>query len=413
MHSNQKTNYQSTVYACYIANIVQAVVINLTPLLFLVLKDSFGLTYSQFGTLVLVNFCTQVAVDIGFSKAVERHGFRIFVVAAHILCVVGFILFACTPVLLQGFEFLGFLLSTMLFAGSGGLLELLLSPIIDALPSENSAKAMSLLHSMYAWGQLGCIILTTLAVFLGVPWYFIMAAWAVLPLINTFVFLKVPLRHKVDADQAMHTEKMVASPLFFLAFGAILFGGAAEVTIAQWTSTFMQNGMGIPKVWGDLLGMGGFALMLGIGRLLHGLYGERFDLSKLLVFGSFAAIGSYLLVALSPSQTVGIIACIVTGFFVSLLWPGTLTIASACLPTAGASMFALLAAGGDIGGSIGPWLTGVLTDGRITAGASDAQGLRFGVLCAVVFPLMALVFQLLLRRQTKKAQKTDSNIVNA
>lgn len=399
-----KLSDQSTIYACYTGNIIQAVVVNLTPLLFLILRDDFQLTYTQFGTLALANFATQVTVDVSFSKAVDRFGYRPFLIAAHLLCVLGFILFAATPLLFAGREFLGFLIGTMVFAGAGGLLELLLSPIIDAMPAQNSAKAMSLLHSMYAWGQLGCTIITTVLVFLGIPWYVIVLLWALLPLANTFAFMKVPLRRKNPEEKLMKTRNMLKNPLFLLAFFAIVFGGAAEVTLSQWTSTYLQNGLGTDKLVGDLLGMGGFALMMGLGRLLHGIYGHKFSLSKLLVGSAFAACISYLMIALSPHPWVGIIGCIITGLFVSLLWPGTLTIASASMPTAGASMFALLAAGGDMGCSIGPWLMGVITDGRIAQGATDTGALRFGVLCAVIFPLGALVLQLALKKASRKAQ---------
>lgn len=395
-------NYQSTVRACYVADVVQAVLTNLTPLLFLILKDDFGLSYSQFGLLTLINFCTQVTVDIAFSKAVDKHGFRPFILMADGLCALGLTVFAVSPWVFAPNPFAGFVIGTVLFAGAGGLLELLLSPIVDALPAENSAKAMSILHSMYAWGQLLCVVVTTLLVFAGVKWYVIMLLWTLLPLCNLFSFIKAPLRRKVAPDQVMKIGALIRKPLFLLAFFAIAFGGATELVIAQWTSAYMQNGLGVPKLTGDLLGMGGFALMLGLGRLLHGMYGERFSLQKLMIGGCLGCVVCYLMIALSPLPWVGILGCVGVGFLCSLLWPGTLTLTSERIPTGGASMFALLAAGGDVGGSMGPWMIGLVADARIAGGATDMTALRFAVLCAVLVPLGGLLCQTALKKRTGK-----------
>lgn len=399
--------YRRTAYACYIADMIQAVVINLTPLLFVFLKNAYGLSYSQFGTLVLVNFATQVIVDIGFSKSVDQYGYRPFVVAAHIICAVGFGLFAATPWILPGREYVGFLIGTAIFAGAGGLFELLLSPIVDALPSENKAREMSLLHSMYAIGKLACIILTTAALVAGVPWYAVVLFYAVIPLGNAVVFLKVPLVQKRKKAQVASSGKMLVSPAFLLAVAAILFSGAAECTMSQWSSTFMQEGLNLPKVWGDLLGVGGFALMLGTGRLLHGLYGYRYDLSKLLIVGSCLAVCSYMVVGLAPEPWMGAVACALTGFFLSVSWPGTLSMASASLPNAGTALFALLAAAGDMGGSIGPWIVGKTVDFQILQGIDGGRSLKNAAILAAVLPLTAAVFQWKIRRNRQTAQTSD------
>ncbi|MDO5401094.1 MAG: MFS transporter [Eubacteriales bacterium] len=385
--------YRKTAYACYLADMIQAVVINLTPLLFVLLKDAYGLRYSQFGTLVFVNFATQVLVDIGCSKPVDRYGYRPFVVAAHFLCGGGLCFFALTPWLLPGREFAGFLIGTVIFAGAGGLFELLLSPIVDALPSENKAREMSLLHSMYAVGKLGCIILTTLALVLGLSWQSIVLTYAALPFLNALFFFKVPLVRKCKREEVTSSGKMLMSPTFLLALAAILFSGGAECTMSQWSSTFMQEGLDLPKAWGDLLGVGGFALMLGLGRLVHGLYGYRFDLSRLLVLGSCLAVCSYLVAAVAPVPWMGAAACALTGFFVSISWPGTLSMASASLPKAGTALFALLAAGGDMGGSIGPWIVGKAADMQILHGVSSERSLKNAIFLAALLPLTAAFFQ--------------------
>ncbi len=396
-------SYRPTVTACYIANFSQAIVINLTPIIFIPLKEQFGLSYSQFGLLVLTNFIAQVVADIAFSKAVDKHGFRPFILAAHILCAVGLVLFAMAPALLPKNVYLGFLLATIVFSAAGGLFELLLSPIVDAIPTDEKEKAMTVLHSFYAWGQVTVVVVTTLSIFVGVSWRIIVMGWAVVPFLNTFLFAKIPLAVKVEAAKVMKIKELLQSPIFLLAFGAILFGGASEVTMAQWASSFMEKGIALPKIVGDMLGMCGFAVMLGVGRLLYGIKGNKLNMEKVLFYGSMFAAVCYIVVAISPFNWLSILACCVTGICVSLLWPGTLVIASKRLPLAGASMFALLAAGGDVGASIGPWLTGIVADlgSRITTTlpiTSEQFALRLAMLLAVVFPVFAMLFVRLLSR---------------
>lgn len=397
-------SYKSTVIACYIGNFTQAIVVNLTPILFIPLREEFGLSYTQFGSLVLINFITQVLVDIAFSKAVDKYSFRPFTVVAHVLCVVGFLLFLGTPFLFPNHIFVGFLIATLIFSGSGGLLELLLSPIVDAIPTAEKDKAMAMLHSFYAWGQVVVVVITTLCLFFSVDWKLIVLGWILVPAVNIFLFSKVPLAKKLSDSQPMKIRHLLRTPIFFLAFFAIAAGGAAEVTMAQWTSSFMQQGLQLPKLVGDMLGMCGFAITLGIGRLIYGIFGSRLNLTRVLICGSFGAVICYTTVALSPWPWLSVCACVLTGICVSLLWPGTLVVASGKLPAAGASLFALLAAGGDIGASVGPWLTGVITDFSIVHFSSpwlspEQLGLRIGILCAAAFPLCAMIFHILLKRK--------------
>lgn len=405
-------SYKSTINACYIGNFVQATVINLTPIIFIPLREQFGLSYTQFGFLILINFITQVIVDIAFSRAVDKYGFRIFSVIAHILCVIGFIMFAFTPWLFKSNEYIGFLIATIVFSGSGGLLELLLSAIVDAIPTDEKEKAMSILHSFYAWGQVSVVVITTLFLFLfgSRNWYIIVLVWAILPLINAFLFVRVPLAQKVHESQTMKIRELILNPIFIIAFFAIAFGGASEVTIAQWSSSFMEKGLKLPKLVGDILGMCGFALMLGIGRVIYGIYGNKININKVMIYGSFFAIICYIVIAVSPFNSLSLIACCISGICVSLLWPGTLVIASEKLPLAGASLFALLAAGGDIGASIGPWLTGVITDmsEKIipiqflsqTGLTIEQLGLRVGILLSTLYPLCCLISHLILKKKS-------------
>jgi len=391
-------SYRRTIIACYAGNFIQAIVINLTAILFIPLREQYGFSYSQFGLLVLLNFLTQVGVDVLFSKAVDKYGFRIFVVTAHIVCVFGFVLFALAPVLFAHNIFTGLVIATIIFSGAGGLFELLLSPIIEAIPSDEKDKAMSMLHSFYAWGQVAVVVVTTLLVYFGVKWQAIVLMWAAFPLLNTFLFIKCPLAVKNHSAGVMKIRALLKERVFILAFFAIATGGASELIMSQWGSSFMQKGLQLPKIVGDILGMCGFAVTMGVGRLVYGIVGDKLNLHKILTYGSLLAVACYIAAALSPFSGLAVVACALTGICVSLLWPGTLVLAAGKLPLAGASLFALLAAGGDVGASVGPYVTGVVTDFFIKVAGSEHMGLKLGLLCGAVFPLASFLIQRRMRK---------------
>ncbi|MEA4889401.1 MAG: MFS transporter [Clostridiaceae bacterium] len=410
MISRHPGSYRSTLLACYIGNIVMAIVINLTPVLFIPLREQYGFSFGQLGFLVFVNFTTQVSCDLIFSKAVDNHGFRPFIVAAQALTIIGFILFILSPLVLEN-PYPGFIVATIVFSGAGGLMELLLSPIVNAIPTDTQSTAMSLLHSFYAWGQAGVVLLTTVLLFIfgASNWPFIIAFWLILPVISLILFCRVPLAPIKPAAELMRMRDFVCKPAFILSFLAILFGGAAEVAISQWSSAYMEKAVGLPKIVGDAAGMALFAIMMGVGRLLYGTAGGKVKLSRIMIMGSVLAVICYLVVALSPVPAFGLIACALSGLAVSLLWPGTLVMAAAHFPLAGASLFAVLAAGGDIGASTGPWLSGLITEYAphwdFLAGALrqtglnvEQFGLRAGMLFATIFPIGSLICQIWLRR---------------
>jgi fucose permease len=403
MLSSSHISYRPTIYACYIGFVIQASVVNLTPVLFIPLRELYGLSYEQLGSLVLINFVTQVSCDLGFSNLVDKYGFRRFIVAAQALCVVGFSLFAAAP-LLTDKPYPLFILATIIFSGAGGLLELLLSPIVNAIPGDEKASAMSVLHSFYAWGQMAVIILTTLYIFgFGrAAWPGIVLLWTLPPIFNFFLFLRVPLAPPVPEEHRLGMRQLIGQPFFLTAIGAILLGGAAENSISQWTSAFMERGLGLPKLAGDVAGMSAFALMLGVGRALHGAHGKRVDLNLVMMAGALLAVACYLVVALSPWNLLSLVACALCGLAVSLLWPGTLVIAAEKYPLAGAWMFAILAAGGDIGASIGPWIMGMIAEhaprldaltalGENLGLVPEQLGLRLGMLAGAILPLGAFL----------------------
>jgi fucose permease len=389
---------------------VQAIVVNLTPILFIPLRDQFGLTFEQMGRLVLINFVTQVTVDLLFSKPVDKFGIRPFIVSAHIFACAGLVLFAFAPRLFSN-VYTGFMVATIIFSGGGGLLELLLSPIVNSIPTDEKAAAMSVLHSFYSWGQVSVVLLTTLLVALlgSTNWYWIVLFWTILPLINTFAFARAPMAPAIAEDQRTRLRTLIRERFFIVAFIGLVMGGAAEQIIAQWTSTFMEKAIHLPKLTGDVAGVCTFACMMGIGRAWYGKFGYRTNIYTAMLAGAVLATVCYLVIVFSPWPVVSLIACGLCGLAVSLLWPGTLVISAVRFPMAGPSMFAVLAAGGDTGASIGPWLTGIVADKAPAVSnlfhlnmSPEEFGLRAGLLAVTFFPLlMCFTLMYLIRHKNK------------
>jgi MFS family permease len=405
-------SYKDTAIACYLGIIVQAIVINLTPILFIPLRELYGFSYSQLGLLVLINFVTQVLVDIGLSNVIDKHGFRIFTTIGQACVIGGLILFALTPLLFQnGDIYLGLVIATVIFSAGGGLMEMLLSPIVNSIPTDVKATAMSVLHSFYAWGQVAVILFTTLLIFLfGIQsWSIIVMLWLVIPCITLGLFIKVPLAPAIPETQRTKMKDYIKNPYFIVAIIAIAMGGSSEVSMAQWASAFAERGLSLPKVSGDVFGVAFFALMLGVGRFIYGKYGTKINVNKFMIYGSLTAIGCYFLIALSPIPSISLIACGICGFAVCLLWPGTLVITSEKFPLAGTSIFALMAAGGDIGASVGPWAISAVTDSIIQNPAFlsiaahwgitiEQFGLRLGILFGIIFPIFCLICHIWLNK---------------
>ena len=392
-------SYKPTVYACYLGHFVLAAVVNATPILFLTLMGKYNLSFEQMGRLVLVNFTTQVAIDLIFSRFADRYGVRIFVVAAQVLAFSGLMLFGLSPLLFAN-AYTGFTVATILFSCGGGLMELLLSPIVNAIPTDEKAKAMSLLHAFYAWGQLTVVLVSSLllAVLGADRWYYIMMFWSLLPLVNSVIFLKVPLAPMVAEEHRTKTRVIFKTKYFIVCLAVIMAGGAAEISMAQWASSLLEAAMGIPKIIGDYAGVGMFALAIGIGRTWYGKKGDKVDIYKAMTTGAALCLGCFLTVVFSPFPVLSLAACALSGLGVSLLWPGSLVIATRKFPLAGTSMFAILSAAGDIGASLGPWLVGLTADKTpallkaVQIPVAGNPGLRVGFLVAVIFPAAILVF---------------------
>ncbi|MCL1793400.1 MAG: MFS transporter [Oscillospiraceae bacterium] len=392
----ESTNYKSTLHACYLGYITQALIVNLPPLLFVIFKDRFNLSYTMLGSIVLVIFITQLFTDALAVKFVDKIGHRTAAVLAHALAAAGMAMLAFLPALTPQ-PFIGLVISAIVFAMGGGLIEVLVSPIVDSLPGEAKASSMSLLHSFYSWGQVLVIVLTTVALgFIGHDlWFILPLAWAFLPLFTLFRFTKVPLVPPAEENQRMPLKSMLTSKIFLLALVLMMCSGASEQAMAQWASLFAEKGLGISKTLGDLLGPCIFAVMMGIARTLYGMKGQKINIHKTLVFCSVLCVPSFVVTAIVPIPALALLGCALCGLSVSLMWPGMLSLTSAGYPTGGTAMFAILALGGDLGCSVGPWLTGIV---------ADQKDLNTGLLAAIIFPVL-MIFGLAFLKTLLKSKK--------
>lgn len=394
---HQTTSYRATRMACYRGYIVQGVVNNLSPLFFVIFQREFGVSYAMISSLILFNFVTQIAVDVLCVRFIDRVGYRAATVAAHICCALGLVMLGLLPRVLPA-PFLGLALATMVTAIGGGIIEVAVSPIIDSLPSDAKDAKMSLLHSFYCWGQVGVVLLTTLAVrILGEGlWWTLPLAWAALPFYNIFAFARVPLMPTVPEGEKTPLGRLGRSPAFLMAMLLMLCAGASELAMSQWSSLFAEQALGVDKVVGDLLGPCLFAVFMGIGRTIYGVWGDRLDLYKSLLATAALCVLCYLGAALLAAPVLSLLCCALCGFSISLMWPGVLSSTSARFPKGGAAMFGLLAVCGDVGCSSGPALTGMV---------SEWAGLRAGMLGAGIFPLVMVLCLIPLVWPKQRAEK--------
>ncbi len=387
--------------ACYTTNVTMSVVGNLSPILFLTFRSLYDLSYSLLGLLVLINFVTQLTVDLLFSLFSHKFNLPLTVKITPVIAVIGLFIYAICPLLFPTHAYLGLAAGTIIFSAASGLAEVLISPVIAALPAKDPDREMSKLHSIYAWGVVAVIMISTL--FLHV---FGKTHWPVLALLFTLIPISSALLFAGAEIPVMQTPARTAGALSFfqnkklwLCFTAIFLGGAAECTMAQWGSGYLEQTLSIPKVWGDLLGMALFALMMGVGRTLYAQKGK--NIRTILLFSAIGAFVCYVIAALCRQPIVVLPTLAFTGLCCAMLWPGSLVVAEQLFPKGGVFIFAIMAAGGDLGASIGPQLVGVITDGIAAspAAASFAQslslspeqlGMRAAILVGSLFPLIAI-----------------------
>ena len=377
--------YRTTLVSCFVAYIVQAVVNNFVPLLFVTFQSEFGIPLSQITLLITVNFAVQLTVDLLSARFVDVIGYRASIVAAHILTAGGLVLLTVLPQSVDPFA--GILAAVVVYAIGGGIIEVLVSPIVEACPTDDKASAMSLLHSFYCWGSVGVVLLSTVFfAYVGVSsWRLLACAWAVLPLANALVLLRTPIAKPLDeGDTGMSVGELLGSRVFWVLVVMMLCAGASEQSVSQWASAFAERGLQVGKTMGDLAGPMMFALLMGTARLLYAKIGSRWDLGRTMLASTLLCVASYLLTSLSPLPALSLVGCGLCGFSVGVLWPGTFSRTSAALRRGGTAMFALLALAGDLGCSAGPTLVGMVSD---AAGGN----LGAGILAGAVFPVVLAV----------------------
>ena len=377
-----KLTYKNTIVSCFVGYIVQAVVNNFVPLLFITFQNTYNIPLSQITLLVTFNFGVQLLTDLVAAKYVDKLGYRLSILLAHVFSAMGLLLLTILPEVLP--PFIGILAAVTVYAVGGGLLEVLVSPIMESCPTDNKEAAMSLLHSFYCWGHVGVVLISTLFFhFAGIgSWRILAWIWALIPICNGILFLKTPMAPLIsEGETGMTIGQLFKNKTFWWLMVMMVCSGASEQAVSQWASAFAEQGLGISKTAGDLAGPMTFAICMGLARLVYGKYGEKIPLDKFMKGSTLLCVGAYLLISLSPWPALSLVGCALCGLSVGIMWPGTFSTAAVALRTGGTAMFALLALGGDLGCGGGPTLVGLV---------SDAVGgnMKLGILAAIVFPVV-------------------------
>lgn len=388
-----KLSYKHTIFACYAGYITQAIVNNLSPLLFVIFRDTFNLPLSEITLLITINFLIQLCVDCLSAVFVDKIGYRKCIVAAHVFAVAGLASLAILPFIMPPFA--GLLVSVFLYAVGGGLIEVLISPIVEACPTDNKASVMSLLHSFYCWGTVAVILLSTLFLTLAgrENWRILALLWAVFPLVNAVFFTKVPIAPLTEEGEGMKTRELFKSGLFWIFVVLMVASGASEQAMSQWASAFAELGLGVSKTVGDLAGPCMFSILMGASRVFYAKASEKIDLLGFIIGSGVLCIAAYLIASLSPNPVLSLVGCALCGLSVGVLWPGVFSIASSGFPKGGTAMFAYLALAGDLGCSGGPTLVGFVS-GLV------GDNLKTGILAGIVFPLILVVCALIYKKKT-------------
>jgi len=388
-----KLTFRHTQYASYLGYVTQAIVNNLAPLLFVIFQDQFQIPLQKITLLITCNFCIQLVVDFIAARIVDRIGYRPCIVAAHIFSAAGLISMGFLPRIMPD-PYVGLLTAVLLYAIGGGLIEVLISPIVEACPTENKASVMSLLHSFYCWGTVGVIVLSTvfMAIFGRENWPVLACFWAVLPLVNAVFFTKVPIAQLNEDGSSMSVRKLIACPIFWLLVLLMIASGASEQAMSQWASTFAEKGLGVSKALGDLAGPCLFSILMGCSRVFYAKFGEKIDLVVFIIGSCVLCVGAYLLASLAESPILGLIGCGLCGLSVGILWPGVFSIAAVRVPAGGTAMFAYLALAGDLGCSGGPTVVGMVA-------SAFGDNLNTGLLAALVFPVVLILGCIIIRKK--------------
>ena len=386
-------NYQKTKIACYLGFITQAIAANFAPLLFLAFHSTYQISLGNIALISTCFFFTQLLVDLFCARFVDKIGYRVCIVASEVCSAIGLVGLAFLPDALPN-PFAGILISVVVYAIGSGLIEVLCSPIVEACPFENKEATMSILHSFYCWGAVGTILISTvfLAVFGIARWKWMAVLWALVPAVNIYNFATCPIVRLVDEGKGMSIGALFRNPIFWLAVCLMICSGASELSMAQWASAYAEAALGISKTIGDLAGPCMFAVTMGISRVIFGRYGDKIDLIKFMTGSGILCVVCYLLASVSENPVLGLVGCILCGFSVGIMWPGTISISSKKFPQGGTAMFALLAMAGDLGGGMGPGIVG-----RVTQNAGD--NIRAGMRVGLIFPVVLLVLLFVISRK--------------
>lgn len=390
--------YQKTIIACFTGFIVQAIVNNFVPLLFVTFHQTYKIPLYQITFLVTINFGIQLGIDLLSVTFVDRIGYRASMIVAHAASALGLIFLAVLPDLLSS-PYIGIMIAIVFYAVGGGLLEVLVSPVMEACPTDNKEAAMSLLHSFYCWGHVGVVLISTLffTIFGIHNWKYLAIIWAMVPIANMVAFIKVPIASLTkEGERGMTAKELITSKLFWILMLLMVCAGACEQSVSQWASTFAEQGLGVSKTIGDLAGPMFFAIMMGTSRGIYGKFGDKLSLEKTMAGCAFLCLGSYLLISLSPVPAISLLGCGICGFSVGIMWPGTFSIAAKSMPKSTA-LYALLALGGDLGCLGGPTYVGVFS-------SLFHNNLHIGILFAIVFPIL-LILGLSMQKQRRKSKQ--------
>ena len=399
-------NYKKTLVACYLGFVTQAISANFFPLLFLTFKSTYGITLEKIAMIPMVFYLTQLIIDLAATKFADKIGYRACVLASQVLSSAGLVLMTFLPERLP-VPFIGILISVVLYAIGSGLVEVLISPIVEACPFENKDGVMSLLHSFYCWGAMGVILGSTLffSIFGVENWKILTLIWALVPLFNTFNFINCPIERLVEDNQCMGIRKLLKTPIFWLMIILMICSGASETTMAQWASAFTESAIGVSKTVGDLAGPCLFAMFMGISRIFYGKFSEKLDLTKVMLICGTMCVGCYLLASLSPLPLLGLTGCALCGLAVGIMWPGSISISSQNFPKGGTAMFAFLALAGDLGATVSPAMVGSLAE---MAGGN----LKAGLLVSTLFPILLVIGLIILNKVKNNPSKLRSQRQN-
>ena len=389
-------NYNKTITACFIAYIVQAIVNNFAPLLFLTFSTTYNIPLTQITFLVTINFTIQLTIDLLSVYFVDKIGYKNSLLIAHGLAFLGLLSLAILPNVIT--PFVGLLISVFIYAIGGGLLEVIISPVMEAIPTGNKEKAMSLLHSFYCWGQVGVVLISTIFFyFFGINnWKILAVVWSIIPLLNLLFIAKVPVPSLLGEEETgMSVKELFSTKIFYLVIILMILSGACEQAVSQWASTFAESGLGVSKTMGDLLGPMFFAIMMGTSRLIYGKKGDKMPLKKYMILTSILCLISYLVIGFTNNPYIGLLGMGICGFSVGLLWPGTFSLASKALPKGGTALFALLALGGDVGCSGGPTLVGLFS----------GESIKDGIRISTIFPILLIICLIIFINYEKKEIK--------